>query len=210
MHRRSPAAVLFCSILLSTLSAYAQVGATVEVFTKIMQAIGGPEVVNKLFDKLMQHKTPEQKAREPLRNLYEAFLQLKYERGVLYRAILNRLDEERSSPKAFLGTETQFYYEVSNAEKQTATALQKLQRVLNEMRTDLDYHEPKFSETVTAYTDTSTQSAMLRLGIDPGNRAQMLKLKKEMEMNDKPLDDALNRLRALTKKYYPKLGDLMK
>lgn len=198
---------------LSSGQALAQAPAAAEALAKVLGAAGAGELISKIFDKLTKDKTPEEKARQPLRNFYESLILLGNARADLYQAILYRLSDPEADKKDYSHLESnkwpQSYIRVREAAHDAGRALGHLEWSLRIIQVDLDCQDPKLMAYLHQYRTSGQAGELKILGVDPTNLEQMKSLKKEMEKNDKVLDAALDQLRILTKKYYPKIGDLM-
>ena len=187
--------------------AYAQGPGALEFGTAVVKELHLGDLLNKIFDKFLQDKTPKEAARPKIRELYSSLLDVKDKRETLLTAIQQR-KSVLSDPNADADARALDRDEVIKSASKARTAFVRLQKAFTALNVDLDSTDPELSTAFGRFITAQQPIYVVKsINVDDPRALEVARL--HLIENRSNLQDALKRLRELTHKVYPDFGELL-
>ena len=204
----------FCCIFSCVRNSEAQAAAAgADIVSRIIDS----PLVKEMFDRLTRERTPQEKAKPLIRDLYAALLDAKSQRENLKQSIEGRIQLlKRGGSQDQLAANRD---EVFQGLRKLGMALRCVRTDFMPLHVDLDAHDPKLADDLAEYSVAQgsaigmSNSETVR-GIESGtwsiNRlGDLEKIDRRLKANDLLITRAIAQLRKQTVKLYPDFGELL-
>ena len=203
---RTCCALLITALLIPSIG-LPQANPAVEFGTSLVKELGLSTLIEKVFDKFLQDKTPQQAARPKIRELYAALLDVKEKREAL-RVALRQRSAFIAQPNNDADAKAVSRDETANSVNEAKKALIRLKKAFDELHVDLDASDPELSTSFGNFM-AAQQPIYLTKSINLDDQQTLRVADVQLERNTENLDKALKQLRELTHKAYPEFGELL-